>query len=571
MKTGWPNDGDWLPNENGRASPKILRKNKTASAKATPINMMKEKGVRARDRCNKRSANYNPCPQYLTIQPRVCIPQPLEPMIYKNQIMLLRYTDRYITDFFDSPSKTKAGAVSEDGDVLEESIGNYLVMVESNWQRLFNCCQGISALMRRGKDLVLPVFDAERPFSKKAKTLHIKQIIEKVLQDRVFDCAGEVAKDCSPFSLSHLWRMCHILLDLSVQLGYSKGFCAARFLQSFRHSLDHTTQTTHQNTKAGLVDIISQLLPYFDTDILDTREHEREKQNKDKRRDIKETQICVAELKNIIRMSCQCTTRAFSTRRNPTDPNVLKLWANYCRYWDTTDLNTTDFLKSYEEAFRRTEQLYGPYHDYTIDVLCHYTSMAYYLCHAKKLANTLATNLWNRTQDICNMQKPFWSARTRGMAEAAKILGLSICIFNENMHKGAKATRKMRKEMGLKRKKHRRKWQSTIGPRPPPQLASNAVIYLDQAAKSLEKGDWDCLILAQDIAYNLAGLLLQFCGLEEQYGLATSGHRERGNKCLSLILSDAGPFPGTTAMVIENTISPVQLQCSSWPPCVAGG
>lgn len=116
-----------------------------------------------------------------------------------------------------------------------------------------------------------------------------------------------------------------------------------------------------------------------------------------RQQEIKESQVCHAETKHIIRTSYQSAARAFSSRRKPTDPNVLRIWADYCRQWDTNALDTQEFLKGYREAFRETELPYGPDHDYTIDVLCNYAAAAYYNCHAKDLAYTLATELWKRT------------------------------------------------------------------------------------------------------------------------------------------------------------------------------
>ncbi|KAE8445217.1 hypothetical protein EG329_013589 [Mollisiaceae sp. DMI_Dod_QoI] len=621
LKLGWPNDGA-RPCENGRRPRERLRKNKSISVKSTMIKAMKGGKDPHRNRSYKRSGNYNPCPQFLAMRPRVCIPQPLEPEIYKSYILLLRYIDKYVTGFFDSLSSIEGRAASE------ENFGNHLVLVESNWQRLLNCCQGMLALLRKGKHLVLPNSSKERPLSKGETTLYIRKTIERTLEYRVFSRVGEMNKDCSPFVLNHFWNICNILLDLSRQLGYSRGAYVARLLRSLRLSLDHDSQSMN----IGFYDIVKHLEPYFVDHIRDDDDDDDDKKQKQngesdrpevnghqggrkenvgqqenqqddnqtgnedeeiqrqkkqeyierqkysrkirkemRQQVVKESQMCNSETKNIIRTSYQCATRAFSTRRNPTDPSVLKIWANYCRQWDNSAIDTEKFLESYQEAFRKTEQVYGPHHDHTIDVLCNYTVTAYYTCHAKDLAGTLATDLWNRTQDVCYSQQPTWGAKTRGMVEAATILGLSVCIYHENMHKDSKTRQKIRQKLGLRRKKYRQIWRKTLGPPPPPAQANNTLTYLNQAVQSLTAGDWDCQILAQDMAYTLAGLLLSFSGPEVQYKQAASDHLKRGNQCLSRIFSEADPFPGINmTRVIEDTIHPAQLHSQSWTHCVDG-
>jgi len=200
------------------------------------------------------------------MRPRVRIPQTLEPEIYKNQTILLSYTNKYVMGFFDSSLNIKAGTFSE------ENIGNYLVLVEANGQRLMNCCQGMLALMRKGKNFVLPGSPKEHPLTKKDKKKeqirYIRMIIDKTLENRVFSHLDEIIKDCSPFVFSHFWNICHILLNLSRQLGYSKGGYVARFLQSLHLSLKLNDQSNSQTNidsidYSGFADIINYLELYF--------------------------------------------------------------------------------------------------------------------------------------------------------------------------------------------------------------------------------------------------------------------------------------------------------------------
>lgn len=549
------------------------------------------------------------------MRPRVCIPQPLEPRRYKSHILLLRSTDKYITGFFDSLSG-RGGATD---------VGNQLAVVESVWQRLLNSCQGMLALMRKGKYFVRPDASLERPLSKrekhKAEIRLIRTAIERTLEERVFSRLDGMTKHCSPFALSHFWSVCRILLDLSRQLGYARGALVARFLHSLHLSLDLADQSTDR----GFADVIKHLEHYFVDDLWDENKHSEkhnqigdddrpqangranghqsgrkenagpqenqddgnptgnedegiwtekpqeylEKQRhtrkirKEKRQqEIKESQACHAETNHIIRTSYQGAAKAFSTRRRPTDPHVLRMWADYCRQWDTSALDTEEFLKGYQEAFRETELSYGSDHNYTIDVLCNYATAAYYICHAKDLAHSLATDLWERTCDACYGQPPTWSAKARGMAEAARILGLSVCIYHENMHKDSDTRRKIRKELGLRKKKNRPTWRQTLGPPPPPHRARDALICLNRAVQSLATGDWDCRIVAQDMAYSLRALLLNFCWPGEPYEQVAVGSLERGNECLARIFSEAEAVPGMMHMALdteEKTIDPAQL------------
>ncbi|PMD11951.1 hypothetical protein NA56DRAFT_718196 [Hyaloscypha hepaticicola] len=618
VKKGWPNEGGW-PNECGSAADKILKKNKSNAVESITTKTMKRGSKPHRKRPHRRSGNYNPCPTFF--ERRVCVPHTLEPATYKKHILLLRYTDEFVTGFLDS-----SPTINKEGTASEESIGNILVAVESNWQSLLNCCQGMFALLRNGKHFVLPKSTEECPLSKREKqketNLYIRRVIDRIFEGRVLNRLNEMTKDTctlvlSPFVFSDFWSICQILLALSSQLGSSKGAYVARFLRALRLSVD----ADHQSIKMVLVDFVKSLEPYFIDDIqqekgenkmqtrneghekleagaqaadivqqeyqneggqtwnedeetrrqayLEKKESYRKIRKQKRQQEIKERHFCLAEIKHIIRTTYQCSARAFSSRRSPNDPNVLRLWANYYRHEDSSGLKAGKFLDIYQLAFRKTEELYGPHHEYTISVLSDYATMAYYTCHAKDLASTLANDLWNRTNDVCNT-KPIWSAKSRGMAEAASILGLSTCIYHENMYKDSKARRKIRRSLGLhKNKKNRQIWRETLGPPPPPDQASNILICLDRAVKSLALGDWDCRMVSQSMAINLKGLLLNFCRQEEQYQRAARGHVELGNQCLSRIISEADPSRAINLpLVVASTIHPAQLDSRSWPPYV---
>jgi hypothetical protein len=481
------------------------------------------------------------------------------------------------------------------------------------------------ALMRKGRYFVRPDASQERPLSKRVKHQaefrQIRTVIERTLEERVFSRLDDMTKHYSPFALGHFWSICRILLDLSRQLGYARGAFVARFLHSLHLSLD----LDNQSTDMGFADVIKHLEHYFVDDLwyenepsekhnrigdddrpdangranghqsgrkedareqenqddgnptwkedegiwrktpqeyLEKQRHARKIRKEKRQQEIKESQAYHAETKHIIRTGYQCAARAFSTRQKPTDPNVLRMWADYCRQWDTSALDTEEFLKGYQEAFRETELSYGPDHDYTIDVLCNYAAAAYYTCHAKDLARTLATDLWKRTCDVCYGQPPIWSAKTRGMAEAARILGLSVCIYHENMYKNSDTRRKIRKELGLRKKKNRRTWRQTLGPPPPPHRARDALTPLNQAVQSLATGDWDCRMVAQDMAYSLRALLLNFFESGEPYKQVAVGSLERGNECLARIFGEAEAVSGMMHMALgieEKTIDPAQL------------
>jgi len=114
------------------------------------------------------------------------------------------------------------------------------------------------------------------------------------------------------------------------------------------------------------------------------------------------------------------------------------------------------------------------------------------------------------------------------MAEAVRIRGLSVCIYHENMYKDSNARRKIRKELGLRKEYPRKMWRKTLRPPPPSDEARSTLTSMHKAVMSLAIGDWDCQILAQDMPYNLAGLLVNICGPGKEYEQATSGHLERG-------------------------------------------
>ncbi|KIW95013.1 uncharacterized protein Z519_04993 [Cladophialophora bantiana CBS 173.52] len=621
VKRGWPNEGGW-PNESGSAADKILKKNKSNAAGFTTTKTTKREPNPHRKRSYRRSGKYNACPPFF--ERRVHVPYTLEPTIYKKHILLLRHTDEFVTGFLDSSLTINKG-----GTASEESIGNILVAVESNWRSLLNCCQGMFALLRNCKHFVLPKSTEECPLSKREKkketNLYIRGVIDRIFEGRVLNRLKEMTKDSrtlvlSPFIFSDFWSICQILLALSSQLGSSKGAYVARFLRALRLSVDAlSVDADLQSIKTVLFDFVRSLEPYFIDDIqqengenkmqtrnegheeleagtqaadvvqqeyqnqgsgtgnedeetrrqayLEKKESYRKIRKENRQQEIKERQVCLAEIKHIIRTTYQCATRAFSSRRSPNDPNVLRLWANYYRHVDSSGLKVEKFLDSYQLAFRKTEELYGPHHDYTVSVLSDYATTAYYTCHAKDLASTLANDLWNKTNDVCNT-KPIWNAKSRGMAEAASILGLSTCIYHENMYKDSKARRKMRRSLGLyKNKKNRQIWRETLGPPPPPDQVSNTLICLDRTVKFLALGDWDCRMISQSMAINLKGLLLNFCRQEEQYQQAARGHAELGHQCLSRTISEADPSRAINMpLVVASTIHPAQLDSRSWPP-----
>ncbi|KAH7413501.1 hypothetical protein BKA64DRAFT_356117 [Cadophora sp. MPI-SDFR-AT-0126] len=569
-----------------------LRKNKSISAEAPTTTVS---GESSRHRPKKSPHAHSPCPRFLALRSHLCIPQPLEPLKYKNQMSLLLSTDKYVKGCLDgSPS-----------GVGVPDVGNQLTRIESKWQQLLNSCQGMLALIRKGKHFVRSEASQGGSTSKKlkdkAKFQETKTVIERILVERVLCRLGDMTKLCSPSALGHIWSICLILMDLSFQLGYARGAFVARFLRSLHYSLSLDVQSTHQSTHIGFADVIKHLEYYFVDDSWDTnkysdnhnrtrddnrqeanaqandqqsrwivdgtqnRRHARETQKEKRQQHIKESQACHSETKHIIRTSYQCAARAFSTRLKPNDPNVLRIWADYCRQWDVSALKIEEFLKDYQEAFRETEMSYGPDHDYTIDVLCNYAAAAYYICHAKDLARTLATELWKRTHDVCYGQSPTWSTRTRAMAEAARILGLSLCIYHENMHKNSDTRRQMRKQLGLRKKKNRQRWRLTLGPPPPSHLAREALFPLNQAVQYLATGNWDCCIAAHDMSCSLRVLLLTFCGPRELYKEVGVGILERGNECLARVFDEADPVPGTTHMPLsirETTIDPNQLPLS---------
>ncbi|KAH9217529.1 hypothetical protein DL95DRAFT_459137 [Leptodontidium sp. 2 PMI_412] len=287
--------------------------------------------------------------------------------------------------------------------------------------------------MRKGKYFVRPDASQERPLSKRVKQKkeirQIRTVIEITLEERVFSRLDDATQHFSPFALGHVWSICRMLLNLSRQLGYARGAFVARFLHSLHLSLDLDNQSTawdllmlsNISSTISLTIVGMRTKPARSTIGSETTTERLGTKAGGKRiQGSKITRTMASREGTRMRAfgarSRRITLRrrdmledpersettgnqgkAFSSRRKPTDPNVLRIWADYCRQWDTNALDTQEFLKGYREACRETELPYGPDHDYTIDVLCNYAAAAYYSCHAKDLAYTLATELWKRT------------------------------------------------------------------------------------------------------------------------------------------------------------------------------
>ncbi|KIW93594.1 uncharacterized protein Z519_06199 [Cladophialophora bantiana CBS 173.52] len=333
--------------------------------------------------------------------------------------------------------------------------------------------------------------------------MRVRTIITNILNEIVFRQIADARHDCSPYMLIHFWTICRILQGIPPQLGYPKEKLPdviADQVKEFVQALQGPPKVVNTGATAGLLDLLKTFL-----------------------------QISPRDLQDTIRIGCLCTARALTSKLGPDNATVLSTWLNYYRYRDKEGLDRQQFLGRYGRALEEIEQQYAPNHEYAIDILCNYAVAAHYLCHDNDLARKLAFDLWERTQSAC--EEPAWTVKTKGMAEAAKLIALLGCVNHENKRKNAKDMKKIRQKAGCKGKAGRKKWRQTLIPPPLPQDAAKAVAHLDEAARKLaDRGDWDSQFTAAFLYDCLANLTREFCRENSE------GHRGEGSKIRSNIV-----------------------------------
>ncbi|KAJ4178281.1 hypothetical protein NW755_013293 [Fusarium falciforme] len=200
------------------------------------------------------------------------------------------------------------------------------------------------------------------------------------------------------------------------------------------------------------------------------------------------------------------------------------------------------FLSSYRKGLEETEKRFGHSHDYTINLLCNYTSAAYYIFHDNGLANELAIRLWERTSSACgNDETPLsWSVKAQGMAEAAKMLALLCCITHENKRKSGGEMKKLRRKLKLKGRKARKRFRATLQSPPDPQNAKQAIENLEKTVERLDASEWDCKFVKAGLLDTLGNLTQEFCPKEVQGGAAKSHREEATGIRLEIVRNDQG-------------------------------
>ncbi|KAI8713726.1 Clr5 domain-containing protein [Fusarium sp. LHS14.1] len=370
----------------------------------------------------KKVMGHFPSPPECVVRILGSVPRALPPYLYKGQTILLLCVDKFVKGFYDSQADIESLSNPNES-------GDYTMMLEEwEWHVLRTRCQAVSTLIRKHDAIPNPTGKTPVALNRPERADTLKAIIGNLLHDKVFNKAQDPVRCSSPNQLSLIWDICRILQGLCLQLRR----CDTSYLESFIHSLQDMPSVAGKTHHVGMTALLESLLGISPCDLQDT-----------------------------MRISFLCTARALSSRLGPRHPAVLESWTSYARYWDPKCLQQASFLSSYRKGLEETEQKFGVCHDYTINLLRNYASAAHYIFHDNKLANELATRLWERTWSACGNDKTTlsWSVKAQGMAEAAKMRALLCCINHENKRKSNCEMKKFRRKMKLKGRKARRRFE----------------------------------------------------------------------------------------------------------------
>ncbi|KAH7015598.1 hypothetical protein EDB80DRAFT_773964 [Ilyonectria destructans] len=560
-----------------------IRKNKSSKRPnaVTPLGLSRSRGgTSQRTRQKSILARDEPYPTLEITRILDSIPRSLAPQLYSIQTKLLLYIDKYVKGFFDSSPSPRPSPTSDDD--LEEQI-----KAEWHWQTILNRCRVVSAFVRKKKEFTQ--FGRGETFAKSKINERFKAVMDRMIQNRVFDELAGAENSCSPYTLISLWDICRVLEVLPSQLGSPENEMSyvGQFICTLR-SLLHGLGEGHY---VGLANLLQDLLNSFQTDLRNAHAHLRKanadlqevhsalretnadlprvysalrkgkidfrktdtelrriypelrKIHADLRKAQADLQKVQVEFWNTLRISCLCTARAFTTKFGPNHPAVLNAWGIYFRHWDIKALNTSTFLESYETTLEQTQQKYGHSHDYTISLLHNYTIMAYYVCRDYTLASKLAATLWSRTKSRIESQDESldWTVKVQGMTEAAKIMALLLCINQSQNNKQESATyrKDLRHKLNLKSRWKRRKRRLELELPPRSEETKQAIDCLDMVVGQLSMvDDWDSNVMAAGLSDCLVGLTVEYYG--ENAALrneAATRQRDRARNIRSGIVS----------------------------------
>ncbi|EMT71923.1 hypothetical protein FOC4_g10003766 [Fusarium odoratissimum] len=327
--------------------------------------------------------------------------------------------------FFDTPPSQVAQQDNNNAqdEINEEKEKEQKPAIGGRWYRALSLCQEISILPQKKRDFIVLSNRARGKVSKKVfkqeGIKEMKDIITRILNEKVFTRLGVNEKESTPKDLPALWSVCRVLRGLSSQLGYpedSQALLMKLFLDELRESFTQITQGS--NTEMGRVLELVRDIP-------------------------------LADLKDIAAISCLCSARALSSRLEAHDPVVLEAWADYYQYHDRSKLKKDVFLAHYKRAYEEAKAQRQTaedrlYDERTLLILIHYSYAAHYICHEKTLADQLSSELWDQTGALLAEKDPpeFWSVKVQGMAEAAKIQALLCYETHEDNHKSYEGLRK---------------------------------------------------------------------------------------------------------------------------------